>query len=177
MGLKHARDRLCVVQLSNGDGDAHLVKFNGHDYSAANLKKLLTRPDTTKIFHFARFDVAVMKKYLGIDVEPIFCTKIASKLVRTYTDSHGLKELCRELVGVTMSKQQQSSDWGAAELSKEQIEYAASDVLHLHKIRDILRAMLVREGRLEMAEECFRFMSTRVALDLAGWDEFDIFAH
>lgn len=176
MGLNNHRDRLCVVQLSNGNGDAHLVQFQKGVYDAPNLKKLLSKPDT-KIFHFARFDVAILKHYLGIDVYPLFCTKIASKLVRTYTDSHGLKELCRELLGQAISKQQQSSDWGANTLSKDQQEYAAADVLYLHRIRDTLKEMLLREGRLALAQKCFEFLPTRVELDLLGWPEEDIFQH
>ena len=177
MGLNNHRDRLCVVQLSNGDGNACLVQFEKGNYAAPNLKKLLSNPDTTKIFHFARFDVAIMKHYLEIDIAPIFCTKIASKLVRTYTDSHGLKELCRELLGVGMSKQQQSSNWGADELTKDQQNYAASDVLYLHRLRDKLTEMLIREGRVELAKKCCDFMPTRVELDLGGWPDVDIFHH
>ncbi|WP_033070357.1 ribonuclease D [Thalassospira australica] len=177
MGLNPHRDRLCVVQLSSGDGDAHLVKFDGEDYSAPNLKKLLADPDVLKLFHFGRFDIAVMDKYLGVRCAPVYCTKIASKLVRTYTDRHGLKDVLRETVGVEISKQQQSSDWGAPELSKEQIDYAASDVLYLHKAREELDRRLVREGRMEMAQACFDFLPMRATLDLAGWEETDIFAH
>lgn len=177
MGLYNLRDRLCVVQLSNGDGNAHLVQFERGAYDAPNLKQLLSNPETVKIFHFARFDVAIIKHYLGVDISPIFCTKIASKLVRTYTDAHGLKELCRELLGVNISKQQQSSDWGDSVLSKEQQSYAASDVLHLHKLREKLIAMLEREGRLHLAQQCYDFLPTRTALDLAGWPDVDIFHH
>ena len=177
MGLLPIRDRLCVVQLSKGDGNAHLVVFDGNDYSAPNLKKLLTDPKTLKIFHFARFDVAVAKQYLDITVGPIYCTKIASRLVRTYTDRHGLKELCREMLGVDLSKQQQSSDWGSPTLTPEQCEYAASDVLHLHRLKEKLDAMLARTGRTQIAQSCFDFLPTRAALDLIGWDEVDIFAH
>ena len=177
MGLRPVRDRLCVVQLSAGDGDAHLVQFAPGSYDAPNLRRLLTDPDVLKLFHFARFDVAVMKAFLGVDTAPIYCTKIASKLVRTYTDRHGLKDLCRELLGVEISKQQQSSDWGAAELSTEQQAYAASDVLHLHALKDKLDAMLAREGRTRIAADCFRFLGTRAALDLIGYAEEDIFAH
>jgi ribonuclease D len=177
MGLRPVRDRLCVVQLSAGDGDAHLVQFAPGSYDAPNLRRLLADPAVLKLFHFARFDVAVMRAFLGVDTAPIYCTKIASKLVRTYTDRHGLKDLCRELLGVELSKQQQSSDWGAAELSAEQQTYAASDVLHLHALKDKLDAMLVREGRAAIAADCFRFLGTRAALDLIGYAEEDIFAH
>jgi len=177
MGLDPHRDRLCLVQLSAGDGDAHLVKFKQGDYSAPNLKALLTNPDVTKIFHFARFDVAVMKKYLGVDTAPVYCTKIASKLVRTYTDRHGLKDLCRELGGATLDKQQQSSDWGASEISDAQISYAASDVLYLHTLKEKLDQMLVREGRTHMAKAAFSFLPTRCDMDLAGFGEMDIFSH
>ena len=177
MGLDPNRDRLCVVQLSSGDGDAHLVVMDKSNYDAPNLKALMEDPDVLKIFHFARFDVAVMKKYLGVDTAPIYCTKIASKLVRTYTDRHGLKELCRELVGVSLDKQQQSSDWGAAELSQEQQTYAASDVLYLHKMKERLDMMLEREGRTHLAQACFDFLPTRTELDLSGWGDVDIFSH
>ncbi len=177
MGLNNHRDRLCVVQLSAGDGTAHLVRIEKDRYDAPNLKALLGDPAVTKIFHFARFDVAIIKHYFGIDCTPLYCTKIASQLARTYTERHGLKELCRELLEVDLSKQQQSSDWGAAELSKEQMIYAANDVLYLHKIKAILDDMLTREGRMEMARRCFEFIPTRAALDLAGWPEIDIFAH
>ncbi|MEZ5825369.1 MAG: ribonuclease D [Geminicoccaceae bacterium] len=177
MGLLPVRDRLCVVQLSAGDGDAHLVKFDGKSYDAPNLARLLTDSDRLKLFHFARFDVAVMKAYLGVTTAPVYCTKIASKLVRTYTDRHGLKELCRELLGVDLSKVQQSSDWGAAQLTDAQLEYAAQDVLYLHRLRERLEVMLEREGRRDIADACFRFLSTRADLDLLGWDEVDIFAH
>ncbi len=177
MGLRPVRDRLCVVQLSAGDGDAHLVQFAPGSYDAPNLRRLLADPAVLKLFHFARFDVAVMKAFLGVDTAPIYCTKIASKLVRTYTDRHGLKDLCRELLGVEISKQQQSSDWGAAELSAEQQAYAASDVLHLHALKEKLDAMLAREGRTQIAADCFRFLGTRAALDLIGYAEEDIFAH
>lgn len=177
MGLRPVRDRLCVVQLSAGDGDAHLVQFAPGAYDAPNLRRLLTDPKVLKLFHFARFDVAVMQAFLGVVTEPVYCTKIASKLTRTYTDRHGLKDLCRELLGVEMSKQQQSSDWGAATLTAEQQAYAASDVLHLHALKDRLDTMLAREGRTEIAAACFRFLSTRAALDLIGYAEEDIFAH
>jgi ribonuclease D len=177
LGLKPHRDRLCVLQLSGGDGTAHLVQFDGADYQAPNLKALLTDAKTLKIFHFARFDVAVLQRYLGITVTPLYCTKIASKLVRTYTDRHGLKDLAAELVGLEMSKQQQSSDWAAAALSQQQLAYAASDVLHLHQIKAKLDAMLDRDGRRLEAEACFAFLATRARLDLAGFDDMDIFAH
>jgi len=177
MGLSLTRDMLCVVQLSAGDGDAHVVQMDRTSYDCPNLKALLADPGTEKILHFARFDVAMVEKYLGVTLAPVFCTKIASKLCRTYTDRHGLKDVTRELVGVDMNKQQQSSDWGASELSAAQLEYAASDVLHLHKLRDRLTMMLEREGRMELARACFDFLPTRARLDLAGWPESDIFAH
>jgi ribonuclease D len=177
MGLNPERDSLCVVQLSSGDGGAHLVQLDRSTYDAPNLKAVLTDPTVLKIFHFARFDVAFLKVYLGIDVAPLYCTKIASKLVRTYTDRHGLKDLCRELVGVDLSKQQQSSDWGAADLSDAQVAYAASDVLHLHAIKAKLDAMLEREGRAELAQACFDFLPIRARMDLEGWPDQDIFAH
>lgn len=177
MGLNPHRDRLCVVQLSSGDGDAHLVRFKPGAYGAPNLKKLMTDPDVLKIFHFARFDVAVMKHYLGVDTAPLYCTKIASKLVRTYTDRHGLKDLCAELAGVTLDKQQQSSDWGADEISEAQQQYAASDVLYLHALKEKLDAMLAREGRTGMAEAAFAFLATRADMDLAGFETLDIFSH
>ncbi|PCJ03213.1 MAG: ribonuclease D [Alphaproteobacteria bacterium] len=176
MGLKPGRDRLCLVQLSSGDGNAHLVQMLDPSFDAPNLKKLVSNPDILKLFHFARFDVAVMKEYLGVDCPNIYCTKIASKLVRTYTDRHGLKNICRELLGVDISKQQQSSDWGAEELTPEQISYAASDVYYLHKLRAQLNKMLEREGRVDLAQSCFEFMATRTALDLKGWPD-DIFEH
>jgi ribonuclease D len=177
MGLNPHRDRLCVVQLSNGDGSADVVQIPAGHTDAPNLKRLLADPDVTKIFHFARFDVAVLYHALGVMPLPVYCTKIASKLVRTYTDRHGLKDLVRELLGVDLSKQQQSSDWGAETLSDAQVAYAASDVLHLHALRQRLDAMLARAGRVELAEACFRFLPTRAKLDLSGWDEDDIFAH
>jgi ribonuclease D len=177
MGLRYMRDALCVVQLSSGDGDAHVVQLDRATYDCPNLKALLTNARVEKLFHFARFDVAIMQQYLGVTVAPVYCTKIASKLARTYTDRHGLKDLTRELIGVELSKQQQSSDWGAAELKPEQLQYAASDVLHLHALRAKLDEMLVREGRLDLARACFAFLPTRAALDLAGWDDQDIFAH
>ncbi len=177
MGRGAARDRLCVVQLSAGDGTAHLVQLAQDDYAAPNLKALMLDPDVTKIFHYARFDVAVMQAYLGIMTKSIYCTKIASKLVRTYTDRHGLKDLCRELLGVDLSKQQQSSDWGAETLSEDQLRYAASDVLHLHAIRDILDMRLAREGRTALAQACFEFLPTRAQLDLISYGDEDIFSH
>jgi ribonuclease D len=177
LGLSLVRDPLCVVQLSSGDGNAHVVQMDRETYDCPNLKALMANPDVEKIFHFARFDVAMVKKYLGVTLAPVFCTKIASKLCRTYTDRHGLKDVSRELLGIDMNKQQQSSDWGAAELSKAQLDYAASDVLHLHGLRERLTAMLEREGRMELARACFDFLPTRADLDLLGWDETDIFAH
>ena len=177
MGLVPGRDRLCVVQLSPGDGTVDVVHIAKGQTSAPNLGLLLTDPDILKIFHFARFDVAMLKQWLGIAVKPIWCTKIASRLIRTYTDRHGLKELARELIGLDLSKQQQSSDWGAEVLSEARLEYAAADVLHLHAIKAALEARLVREGRQELAEACFRFLPVRAELDLLGWSEEDIFAH
>ena len=177
LGLKPHRDRLCVLQLSGGDGVAHLVQFDGKSYAAPRLKALMEDAKTLKIFHFARFDVAVLKQYLGVTVAPIYCTKIVSKLVRTYSDRHGLKDLAMELVGHEMSKQQQSSDWAATTLSDAQRAYAASDVLHLHAIKAKLDMMLERDGRREMAEACFKFLPVRAALDLAGFDDTDIFSH
>lgn len=183
MGLVPARDRLCAVQLSAGDGNAHVVHFPRPapdalpDYRAPNLKRLLADPAVEKIFHYARFDLAVLKRYLGVDCAPVYCTKVASRLVRTYTDRHGLKDLCRDLLDVDLSKQQQSSDWGADRLSEAQLAYAASDVLHLHRLRARLDAMLEREGRVALAQACFSFLPARAALDLAGWADEDIFAH
>ncbi len=177
MGLNLMRDALCVVQLSAGDGDAHVVQLDRTTYDCPNLTALMGDPAVEKIFHFARFDVAMMMRRLGVACAPLFCTKIASRLARTYTDRHSLKELARELAGVDMSKQQQSSDWGAAQLSDAQLAYAASDVLHLHVLRERLIAMLTREGRLDLARTCFAFVPTRAALDLAGWPDEDIFAH
>jgi ribonuclease D len=177
MGLNPHRDRLCVVQLSSGDGTAHLVQFPLGQYDAPNLKALLTNPAVTKIFHFGRFDIAVLKQYLGIVTAPVYCTKIASRLVRTFTDRHGLKDLCKELLDVEISKQQQSSDWGADVLSEEQQKYAASDVLYLHRMRAALDVMLEREGRSDLARACFEFLPSRALLDLEGWPEIDIFAH
>ena len=177
MGLNPHRDALCVVQLSSGDGDAHVVQLDRANYDAPNLKAVLSNPDVLKIFHFARFDVAAFSKWLNVRTAPVYCTKIASKLCRTYTDRHGLKDVTRELLSVDLSKQQQSSDWGAATLSEAQIDYAASDVLYLHQLRESLDAMLAREGRTALAAACFDFLPTRAALDLAGWPETDIFAH
>ena len=177
LGLSLTRDPLCVVQVSSGDGDAHVVQLNRADYDCPNLKAMLADPAVEKILHFARFDVAMVERSLGVTMAPIFCTKIASKLCRTYTDRHGLKDVTRELVGIDMNKQQQSSDWGADELSKAQLEYAASDVLYLHQLRERLTMMLEREGRMEMAKACFDFLPMRAKLDLAGWPDTDIFAH
>lgn len=177
MGLNPFRDRLCLAQLSSGDGVCHFVQFDGKDYSAPNLKKMLTDRNSTKLFHYARFDVAVFRRFLGAVTAPIYCTKIASKLVRTYTDKHGLKELVRELLSVDLSKEQQSSDWGAAELTEKQLAYAANDVAYLHKLKDALDDMLAREGRTGMANACFQFLPVRAELDLAGWGDSDIFAH
>jgi ribonuclease D len=177
MGLNPKRDRLCVVQLSPGDGTADVVQIAKGQRAAPNLAKLLSDPAKTVIFHFARFDVAALYAGLGIETTPIWCTKIASRLVRTYTDRHGLKELTRELIGVELSKQQQSSDWGADDLSEAQMAYAASDVLYLHALREKLIGMLEREGRLELAQSCYDFLPTRARLDLEGWPETDIFAH
>lgn len=176
-GLSLVRDKLCLVQLSSGDGNAHIVQMDRNAYDAPNLKALLQDDAITKIFHFGRFDVAIMQRDLGVDTLGIFCTKIASGLVRTYTDRHGLKDLTRELLGVDLSKQQQSSDWAADELTQAQLDYAASDVLYLHQLRTILTARLVREGRLEVAQGCFDFLNTRCRLDLMGWDDVDIFSH
>ena len=177
LGLNPHRDRLCLVQLSSGDGTAHLVQLAAGEYDAPNLKALLADPKILKIFHFARFDIAALNAAFGVMPSPVYCTKIASKLVRTYTDRHGLKDLARELLNVDMSKQQQSSDWGAETLTQAQLDYAASDVLYLHDLRRHLDRMLAREGRSEMARACFEFLPTRATLDLAGWPETDIFAH
>ena len=177
MGLVPGRDRLCVVQLSPGDGSADVVQIGKDQTEAPNLVALLTDPKRTKIFHYARFDVAVLKKRFGITVNPVYCTKIASKLVRTYTDRHGLKDITRELLGVDMSKQQQSSDWGADKLLDAQLDYAASDVLYLHDLKRHLDRLLERENRLELAQKCFDFLPVRADLDLLGWPEIDIFAH
>ncbi|CAO3453883.1 Ribonuclease D related protein [Azospirillum argentinense] len=177
MGLNPHRDRLCLVQLSPGDGTVHLVQFRKGEYDAPNLKRLLADPEVTKLFHFARFDVAVMRAYLGVACQPVYCTKVASKLVRTFTDKHGLKDLVRDLLGVELSKQQQSSDWGAAELTPEQMKYAASDVLHLHDLKEKLDVMLAREGRTHLAKACFDFLPARGELDLGGWEQPDILSH
>jgi ribonuclease D len=177
MGLNPARDRLCLVQLCAGDGTCHLVRFPRGHYDAPNLKRLLTDPSVTKLFHFARFDLAAFQAYLGVVCAPVYCTKVASKLVRTFTDRHGLKDICRDLLGVELSKQQQSSDWGADALSAEQLTYAAADVLYLHDLKAKLDAMLAREERRELAEACFRFLPTRATLDLGGWDDPDILQH
>jgi ribonuclease D len=177
MGLNPHRDRLCLVQLSAGDSDAHLVQFASGDYAAPRLKRLLADPSVTKLFHFARFDLAMLYRYLGIMATPVYCTKIASRLARTFTDRHGLRDLCKDLLSIDLSKQQQSSDWGAPGLSEEQLRYAASDVLHLHDLRSRLDAILAREGREALAQACFEFLPHRVLLDLEGWPEQDIFAH
>lgn len=177
MGLHPHRDRLCVVQLSSGDGTAHLVQIEKGQTSAPNLEKLLVDPTVLKLFHFGRFDIAAMQNAFGVVTSPVFCTKIASRLVRTYTDRHGLKVLLQELLGIDISKQQQSSDWGSETLSQAQVDYAASDVLYLHKLRDALLAMLEREDRADLAQSCFDFLPTRAQLDLAGWPDTDIFAH
>ena len=176
MGLNPARDRLCLVQLSGGDGDAHLVQILPGQ-PAPNLAALLADPARLKLFHFGRFDIAVLLHRLGVLTAPVYCTKIASRLVRTYTDRHGLKDLVRELLDIDISKQQQSSDWGADELSPAQLDYAASDVLHLHRLREVLDARLAREGRSDLARACFDFLPQRARLDLAGWADVDIFAH
>ncbi|MEP6827867.1 MAG: ribonuclease H-like domain-containing protein [Aestuariivirga sp.] len=177
LGLKPARDKLCLVQISTGDGNAHLVQVDRATYQAPRLKAVLADTNITKIFHFARFDVAVLKHYLGVDVNNIYCTKIASRLVRTYTDRHGLKDLVRELLGIDLDKLQQSSDWGAHMLSEAQKKYAAQDVLYLHELKARLDQMLEREGRMDIAKACFGFLPTRAALDLMGWSEEDVFAH
>jgi ribonuclease D len=177
MGLNPHRDRLCLVQLSAGDGNAHLVQIPRGPVRAPRLAALLADPKVLKLFHFGRFDIAVLEHALGIRCEPVYCTKIAAKLTRTFTDKFGLKDLCKELLGVDLSKQQQTSDWGAETLSEEQMNYAASDVLHLHALKAKLDALLKREGRTELAEAAFRFLPTRARLDLAGWPEVDIFEH
>ena len=177
MGLNPHRDRLCVVQLSGGDGNAHIVQIAQGQASAPNLEALLVNPDVLKLFHFGRFDIAAMYNAFGALAAPVYCTKIASKLIRTYTDRHGLKYLLQELLGIDISKQQQSSDWGAAELTEAQLDYAASDVLYLHQLREKLDERLAREGRTDLANACFGFLPTRARLDLAGWPEIDIFAH
>jgi ribonuclease D len=177
MGLRLGRDPLCVAQLSAGDGDAHVVRLDRATYDAPNLKRVLTDPAVLKIFHFGRFDIAMFWRHLGVVTAPVYCTKIASRLARTYTDRHGLKDLTRELLGIDLSKAQQSSDWGAERLSDEQVAYAASDVLHLHALRDRLEIMLAREGRDHLARACFDFLPHRALLDAAGWEDEDIFAH
>jgi ribonuclease D len=181
MGLNLARDRLCLIQLSGGDGVCHAVQVPTRPAStlhrAPNLARLLADETVTKLFHFARFDIAALRQNLGVVCRPVYCTKIASRLTRTFTDRHGLKDLCKDLLGVDLSKQQQTSDWGAAELTPEQLRYAASDVLHLHALKERLDVLLAREGRAELAAACFRFLPARAELDLAGWDEFDIFQH
>jgi len=178
MGLNFTRDKLCLVQISFGDNNAHLVQVGGDiGYNAKNLKKLLKNKNIIKIFHYARFDVAMLKKYLGVLCKSIYCTKIASKLARTYTDRHGLKELCKELLNIEISKQQQSSDWGSSVLSKNQINYAANDVLYLHAIKEKLDNILERENRLQLANSLFKFIPTRVTLDLLGWHNSDLFSH
>ncbi len=177
MGLKLGRDPLCVVQIRGPEGDAHVVQLRRPAYDCPNLKALLVDPKVLKIFHFGRFDIAMFQVHLGVRTAPVYCTKIASKLARTYTDRHGLKDVTRELLGQDISKAQQSSDWGAAELSTEQVAYAATDVVNLHALKERLDAMLVREGRMDLAQACFGFLPDRAALDVAGWDEVDIFAH
>jgi len=177
MGLNHMRDRLCVIQLSAGDGSAHLVQFAQGHYEAPNLKRMLRDPTVTKLFHFARADLAMIAHYLGVMPEPVYCTKVASIIARTFTDRHGLKDLCRDLLNIELAKEQQTSDWGADRLTPEQQTYAASDVLYLHKLRDKLDAMLVRENRQVLAKAAFSFLPARAALDLAGWEHVDIFAH
>ena len=177
MGLVPARDRLCVVQLSAGDGDAHMVQIAQGQMEAPNLCRMLTDPGVLKLFHYARFDVAALENAFGVQTSPVYCTKIASKLIRTYTDRHGLKNLLQELLDVDISKQQQSSDWGAEALSEAQLDYAASDVLYLHRLREALNLRLEREGRMGLAQSCFDFLPTRARLDVAGWPDTDIFAH
>lgn len=177
MGLRLGRDPLCVVQLSSGDGNAHVVRMNRPSYDAPNLKRLLSDPKVLKIFHFGRFDIAMFLLHLGVLTAPVYCTKIASKLARTYTDRHGLKDVTKELLNIDLSKAQQSSDWGADTLSADQLAYAASDVLNLHALKTRLDAMLVREGRDHLARACFDFLPHRAALDLAGWEDVDIFSH
>ncbi len=177
MGLNPHRDRLCVAQLSAGDGTAHLVQFRDGDFAAPRLRALLADQQVLKLFHFGRFDIAMLGYHLGTFAAPVYCTKIASRLTRTYTERHGLKDLCRDLIGVDLSKQQQTSDWGAPELSQEQMAYAASDVLHLHALKEKLDDLLAREGRTEIANAAFAFLPARARLDLLGWDETDLFAH
>ncbi|HVV64813.1 MAG TPA: hypothetical protein VHC42_05050 [Rhizomicrobium sp.] len=177
LGLNPFRDRLCLVQLSGGDGVCHAVQFGPDEYAAPNLKRLLTDRKTLKLFHYARFDMGMFQRYLGVATGPVYCTKIASKLVRTYTDRHGLKDLVKELLNVDLSKEQQSSDWGSPELSERQLAYAANDVAYLHRLKESLDVMLAREGRAALAQACFDFLPTRVELDLLGWAETDPFAH
>ncbi len=177
MGLNNLRDRLCVVQLSGGDGNAHVVHFPEPKFDAPNLKKLLSDESRDKLFHFARFDVAIIEQYLGVTCRPVYCTRTASRLVRTYTDRHGLKDICKELLGVEISKQQQASNWGAPSLNNEQVEYAAGDVLYLHALRQELDGRLAREGRKELAWDVMQCIPIRARLDLLGWAEEDIFAH
>ena len=177
LGLNPVRDRLCLVQLSSGDGSAHLVQFRRGEYAAPNLKRLLGDPNVLKLYHFARFDLAIMRRYLGVLAGPVYCTRTASKLARTYTDKHGLKDLVKELLDVDLSKQQQSSDWGAEDLTEQQLAYAANDVAFLHRLKDSLDEMLIREGRMGLAQACFDFLPARAELDLAGWADGDIFAH
>ncbi len=177
LGLVPARDRLCLVQLSAGDGSAHLVQFKRDRYEAPNLKKLLGDASVLKLYHFARFDLAIMRRYLGVMAGPVYCTRTASKLARTYTDKHGLKDLVKELLDIDLSKQQQSSDWGAESLTEQQLAYAANDVAFLHRLKASLDQMLKREGRMELAQACFTFLPARAELDLAGWGDGDIFAH
>ncbi len=178
MGLNNNRDRLCLVQLTGGDGIGYIVRFQPHQYNKAkNLKKLLANPKVLKIMHFARFDMAILQKYLGVRVKNVYCTKIASKIARTYTDAHGLKALAKEMLGISLNKQEQSSYWGAENLSDEQLEYAVHDVLFLHELKRKLDEQLEREGRKKLAYDCFKFLNTRVDLDLAGWLDSDIFSH
>lgn len=177
MGLNNNRDRLCVVQISNGNGEAHIIHFPEPKFDCKNLKKLLSDKDRVKLFHFGRFDIAILQHYLEISISNVYCTKIASRLCRTFTDMHGLKDLCHDLIGVKINKQQQTSYWGAESLTEDQQSYAASDVLYLHKLREKLNAMLKREGRMEIAQKCFDFLPARAELDDMGWNEFDIFQH
>lgn len=176
-GLNLLRDRLCLIQLSGGDGNAHLVQFASNSYAAPNLKKLLSDQSIMKIFHFGRFDIAAVLHYLGVSCSPVFCTRIASTLTRTYTDKHGLKDICTELLDVEISKQQQQTDWASQDLSPEQLQYAAADVLYLHRLKEVLERRLEREGRAETAQACFDFLPHRAAMDLNGWGSLDIFAH
>jgi ribonuclease D len=177
MGLNITRDRLCLAQISTGNGEAHIIQFEKNNYLAPNFKKILTNPDILKIFHFARFDLATLKHHLGVNINNIYCTKIASRLCRTYTDSHGLKSICEELLGVEISKKQQSSDWGQAEINSKQLEYAGSDVIYLHALKEKLNSMLIRENRLEIYNSCINFLPSRVDLDLIGFANLDIFSH